>query len=407
MTAVRQTTTAAGVPVVSLWDCPRPDPDQPAAGFPPLAHARHATIYHATREDGAYNHHSQLCWHGGAFHAMWSCHPFGEDGPGQRVLHATSPDGGDWSSWTELFAPPGPIKPSEETGLALTAFRWVPLGDTLYAVAGVHENVGFTDFERTQPPAAVRDKEHPARAREGYAPIARAVAPDGGMGSVFATGDKIHPAFAIPLADDPTDGRLRQANSRPSHLPSWDFEGVFRFPHAAEDGHRLCEPAVFQRPDGAWIMLLRDTAYSHRLYVSERNADTGAWPPARPTNIPDSPSLSATVTLADGTVLLVGNQVAPAFDNADEVRHYMRSPLTVAVSADGKRFTRVYALHADEYEVRFPDIKGRGRFSSGQYPSPLVHDGRLWVQYSLTKEDIGITCVSLADLGIGDAAAEQ
>ena len=44
-------------------------------------------------------------------------------------------------------------------------------------------------------------------------------------------------------------------------------------------------------------------------------------------------------------------------------------------------------------------MKGRG--GGGQYPSALAHDGVLYVLYSMGKEDVWLSRVALADLGLG------
>jgi len=271
-----------------------PKPGVAGAGFPILQHAEHTCIYQATRETGAYNHHANIYRHEGRFYAMWSNHPHGEDGPGQRILYSTSIDGNTWRPWEELIPPPGPVAPSDELGLTCTAFRWVVVKDELFAVIGLHRKIGFTDFDRKLPPVPKRDERHPSHARKGYASLARSISPDGTLGPIFATSAKIPEDLAFELADDPTEGRLQRAIRQPSNMPSWDFEGVLGFPCAAEDGHRLCEPAVFQDSSGLWVMLLRDTVFSHRKYVSRMDQATGAWLPAYPSDIPDSPSLSCT-----------------------------------------------------------------------------------------------------------------
>jgi len=395
----KQDRTAKGSAVVHMWACPMPQPGGVGAGYPILKHAEHTCVYQATRETGAYNHHSQIVRHAGHFHAMWSNHPHGEDGPGQRVLYGTSSDGKTWSRFQELFPPPGPVIPSEEMGLTCTAFRWLVLDNTLYAVAGLHRNVGFVDHNGELPPVPRKDEQHRSRARDGHAPLARSVYPDGTFGPIFATGSKCAQDLAFATAPDPTNGRLREINSRPSHLPSWDFEGIFKFPRAAENGHRLCEPTVYRNCRGRWVMLLRDLAYSHRMYVSHLDEDTGVWQDARPTDIPDSPGLSCTVQLEDGTVLLVGNQMAPVFDNGHERRHYGRDPLTVSVSRDGKLFSRCYALRCGIQQYRVPQTEVLGRGGGGQYPSALVHEGILYVLYSMGKEDIWFCSVALQNIG--------
>jgi len=386
--------------IVHMWDCPMPKFGVVGAGYPILTNADHACVYQATREDGAYNHHAQLGRHAGRFVAMWSNHRHGEDGPGQRILYSAGTDGRTWSPHQELIPPPGPVTRSEETGLACTALRWLVMDDTLYAVAALHRNVGFVDFDGILPPDPKRHEQHPSRARKGYSPLARTVSPDGTLGPIFAVTADVPDDLAFDLVPDPTRGCLWRAVKQPSQLPAWDFEGRLGFPRAAEDGHRLCEPTVYHDADGQWVMLLRDLAYSHRLYRSQLGADGHTWQPAEPTDIPDSPSLSCRAQLEDGTVLLVGNQMAPAFDNSHERRHYSRDPLTVSVSRDGRRFTRCYALRCGTQQFRIPQKEVLGRGGGGQYPSALVHDGLLYVLYSMGKEDVWVSSVALRDLDI-------
>jgi len=119
------------------------------------------------------------------------------------------------------------------------------------------------------------------------------------------------------------------------------------------------------------------------------------WPTAQPTDIPDSPSLSDTTVLDDGTALLVGNQMAPELDNPER-RHYGRDPLTVSVSRDGYRFDRVFALRCGTQKLRVPEVRGRG--GGGQYPSAVAHGDTLYVLYSMGKEDIALSLVPLNDL---------
>jgi len=385
-----------------------PRPGVTGAGYPILKQAEHARVFHATRETGGYNHHPQIGRHGGRFHAIWSNHPHGEDGPGQRILYSNSPDGNAWSPWQELIPPPAPVAPSEEMGLSCSAFRFIALEGVFFAVVGLHRKVGFTDFDRRLPPVPMRDELHPSHAREGYASLALSISPDGSLGPIFATGAKMPEDLAFELADDPTDERLQRALRHPAHWPAWDFEGVLPLPCAAEDGHRLCEPTVYQDDRGQWTMLLRDTRFSHRMYVSRLDQAAALWLPAEPTDIPDSPSLSCNVQLKDGTVLLVGNQMAPAFDNWDECKHYSRDPLTVSVSRDGRFFTRCYALRCGVQQFRIPQAEVIGRGGGGQYPSALAHDGRLYVLYSMGKEDVWVSSFALRDIGIDtDESGQQ
>jgi hypothetical protein len=91
-------------------------------------------------------------------------------------------------------------------------------------------------------------------------------------------------------------------------------------------------------------------------------------------------------------VLLIGNQVAPKFEDADR-RHYHRDPLTVSVSSDGLKFTHVYALRHGAHELRIDGVGGRGR--GFQYPGAIAKSGMLHVLYSVGKEDIEFLSVPL------------
>ncbi len=388
----RRAESAKGTPIVHMWDCPMPDPGKPGAGFPILHSAKHVRLYKATRETGGYSHHSRLVRHNDTFYAMWSNHPHGEDAAGQRVLFATSADGAQWSPWRELFPPPGPVKAWEETGAAFTAGGWAVVEGQLYARAGCHSNVGFENADRTSL-SPRHNREHRFRKRAGRCAFAREVGAEGPLGPILLLGRRLPAEAEITcshqVADDESGRQLMSALSRafyrhPRHPP-----GV--------DTTRLCEATWYTARDDKHVCLLRDDAYSHRMYVSV-SEDGVTWPAAQPTDIPDSPSLSFALTLQDGTVLLIGNHMAPAFDNPEEKRHYQRDPLTICVSPDGYRFTRVYALRTGVHQFRVDGVRGRG--GGAQYPSALVHDGVLYVQYSMGKEDVWVSSVSLAELGL-------
>ncbi len=380
-------------PVRHMWECGTPQAGVPGAGFPVLAQAEHCQLYLATRETGAYNHHSRLFLHRGRFYAMWSNHRYGEDGPGQRVLWSWSDDGIAWQPWAELYPSPVPMRPSDEPGFVLTAGGWYVVGDRLFALASANVVTGFENSDRTefQP---LPDRAHPFRRREGRSRLAREVLSDGSLGNVFCLGSLPPEAaeLAFPVAPQDDVRFAAFAEGIRDQFPRR------RLPQGI-DSNRLCEATFYQAKDGRQVVLLRDDCYSHRLYMSVSD-DGREWPVAYPTDIPDSPSLSATVALDNGTVLLIGNQMAPAFDNPGKPSHYGRDPLMVSVSEDGYRFTRAYALRCGQQEWHVPRTEVLGRGGGGQYPSVLVRDGYLYVLYSMGKEDIWLSRVPLAALGL-------
>ena len=308
MTAESGTTNAAGAPVRHMWAAGTPDLSKTAAGFPTL-NAETFDIFVPSREDGGYNHHSQLIRHDGRFFAMWSNHPHGEDGPGQRVLWSWSDVGEVWAPWQELFPSVGEVKLSELNGLVLTAFKWVCEGNRLFAVAGLHANAGFQDMHGTK----YSEKRVPGcrmRRRIGYSLLAREVSKDT-LGPVFALAENRpdEPAYELPLAAEvgmtEAAERVTTSLADPLKAASWDFEGVWSFPRGI-DGTGLCEPTAYRAGDGKYVLLQRDHAMSHRMYASFSDDNGLTWSKGEPTDIPDSPSLSTTVNLDDGRVLLIG-----------------------------------------------------------------------------------------------------
>jgi len=278
------------------------------------------------------------------------------------------------------------------TGLASAAGGWLVLGDRLFARASVWDNLGFENADRTER-VAKPDRDHPFLVRQTYAPIAREILADGTLGPRFALGRNTASDFQGDLmaAVDPQVAEL--VRSLQALLPRYR-------PPQGVDTNRLCEPTYYRAKDGRIVCLLRDDNYSHRMYFAVSEDDGKTFPTAVPTDIPDTPSLTCTVGLDDGTVLLIGNQSAPAFDDADKLKHHRRDPLTVAISPEGYRFERVMALRADAPELRIPNVRGRG--PGFQYPDALVADGLLYVLYSIGKEDVGLTRVPLTEV-IGPA----
>lgn len=391
-------TTSKGTPVVHMWDCPRPDPTKPGAGYPILNGAVHTKIYHATPESGGYSHHARLTFHDGRFYVMWSNHPKGEDAPGQFVRFSVSRDGTTWSEPRRLFPPYGEIGGFHQVGPYGFAAGWVVHDGRLYGFMQMLHFTGFANSDRTSLKDR-EDRDHTLRVLEHVGMFARTV---DGPEDVAMLGPILRLSGAGDLtASEPLARELAETNdslrSTATALSAAIAAGTPAGERTAVDTRRPCEPVFYRARDGRHVCLLRDDEYSHRMYVSV-SSDGTTWPPAQPTDIPDSPSLSDVVTLDDGTVLLIGNQMAPRVDNPREISHYGRDPLMVSVSADGHLFTRAYALRCGRQAFRVPRVQGRG--GGGQYPSGIVHDGRLHVAYSMGKEDIWITSVPLADLGI-------
>jgi len=389
------------------WAAPWPDVKKPAAGFPLLEGVEHFTVFRAAKATGIYNHHAHLLHHGGTFFALWSNHDHGEDGPGQRVLGAISRDGRRWSPPVEVFPPQGPSGDAEGRGRVMTANGLLLIDGTAYAVGEVHDNVGFTDAA-AKVVVPERGARYYARARRGWGRLARSIAADGTLGPAFwlvddppepLPGFPAYPGAADPRFAEPA-ARINRLQQEPLGRPYWDFRASNAGGRMADayqtavDGHTLCEPTTYRRPDGVFVRLFRDRDHSHRLYAAT-SRDGREWTTPQPTNVPDSPSRTHTGSLPDGRVFMLGNQLSAPPDVPDKPRHYTRDPLVLSLSSDGRVFDFAAAVRAGAPAIR---LGGKGKGRGFQYPYGVVAGDALWVIYSIGKEDIGISHVPLGSL---------
>ena len=371
------------------WSLPQPDRTKAADGYRPLAGVEHVELFHATPDSGVYCHHPQIIHHRGTFFATWSNHRDGEDGPGQRVLYSTSRDGRSWRPWAECFASLGAMRKPEQAGRVLTANGLVAVAGAVYAIAEVHDKFDGPDAEATRRAAETRTGRRTRRGRFGWGRLARALRPDGSLGPVFwlvaDPPEPIEGAPQFPHAHDPRFAdAARQINALladPLHMCAWDFRFHTNWTTAA-DGHQLCEPTCYRRPDGGVVKLSRDRGRSRRVYAAV-SRDGNTFAPAVRTDIPDAPSKAVAGTLPDGRIYLIGNQAVG------------RDPLVLSLSRDGKVFDWAAAIRHGAPKVRHP---GRAKGPGYQYPSALVVGDALWVIYSIGKEDVAVSRVPLSAL---------
>ena len=372
------------------WAIPQPDKSKPADGYAVLEGVEHVDLFHATPEHGHYCHHPHITHHKGGFYATWSNHATGEDGPGQRVYYSISSDGKTWRPFGACFASIGAMRPCGETGRVLTANGLVVVDDTVYAIAEVDDKFGGPDGKRQLAEAEKQTGREIRRNRFGWGRLVRAMRPDASLGPIFwLVRDPPQPIDAAPQFPDCRDPRYAATAKRinailadPVTMCAWDFRFHTNWTYAA-DGHMLCEPTAYRRPDGVVVKLGRDLQGSRRLYAALSRDGGKTFAPAVPTAIPDSPSKSFTGLLPDGRIYLIGNQAIG------------RDPLVIGLSRDGATFDWAAAIRAGAPKVRHP---GRAKGAGFQYPSAVVARDALWVIYSIGKEDVAVSRVPLSAL---------
>lgn len=351
--------------------------------FPLLQEAEHAVVWQPqSLTDGAYNHYACLINYKGKFYAMWGNNTIGEDAPGQRVLFSTSESWGTWSDAKELFPAPGPIKPRSEVGIHLKPDRWAIVDDVLYAIVYIHE--------------------------AGRYPIACAVNENGLVGHPFLL-DNLSSNSSLPEFMQQIDANELLTTSSPklkqwyvdNDQVSWWADSESGVTRDGIDGSQLIESFMYRTKDNTKVIMMRcwgtssNPVHNNRMYVSFKD-ENGDWGLLYPTDIPDSPSRAQAITLDDGTVLLIGNQIAPEFDKA---LYLDRDPMTIAVSIDGYIFNEVYNLRINAPDsYRFSGIGGRN--PGFAYSSSVVYKDWLYSFYSVGKEDMEITRVPLSAMNL-------
>ena len=368
-----------------LWLDETPDWNKYPDQYPMVEGAVRGTVFRATAATGAYSHHAQIFFWNGKFHAAWTNHRYGEDGPGQRVLHAVSPDGLEWGDPEEVFPPLVPEAPVGGTGFYSQTREFVEWEGRLFAQARFYNTVEWDNMEKT--------KKSPVFTRECRFPVCRSlgmlhreIRADGSLGAVFSGQSDLLPSNALVSVKTMKD-----------YLPA--FRWPIR-PYRVEDAcrqnrgfHRFTEQVVWKNKDG-WALLFRDDSETYRKWASF-SRDGRKWTAPRPTDILDAPSFSCVLTLTDGTVLLFGNHHGRGYRDP-QCGFHTRDPLMVSVSRDGLHFGGTRTVRAGQQIFRVPGV--RFRTGGAQYPTAISHGGFCYVIYSVGKEDIEVTRFPIAPL---------
>jgi len=332
----------------------------------------HRLLYQATADSYRFCHHPNLVEFKGELLAMWSNGREGEDEAGQRVLVSRSSDGENWSQPVPL------VEPASE--------------NETYVAAGFHVAGDRLVAYFTAPVPGTHNLFHPDTALH-------AMASDDGLAwsdpvhitsGFYIEGPKRLPCGRLLLGGETVGEAWKSHRARMRLLFTDEADGLsgwreaeIPLPNPRDFGYT--EPNPFVRADGTVVMAFRN--YTGHLFASE-SADNGeTWCAPAGTNFPDSTSRFCVGALPSGAIYLINN---PGPERMD------RRLFTIAVSEDGKTFDRTWLLSSEPIEPRF---EGHAKLAGWQYPHALVQDGLLYVIYSISKEDIGLTRIAVDQLG--------
>ncbi|MAF65269.1 MAG: hypothetical protein CMJ84_06380 [Planctomycetes bacterium] len=340
----------------------------------------HVEIHHATEESGfRFAHHPGLIVFKNRVYCSWSNGRAHEDRPDQRVLYSSSADGKTWSAARILAKPPEGVYGS------CVAAGFHVHDDTLVAFYTLtHEYPTHNLHNEKNAVWAItsRDGENwsePTNIASGFYIEGPRVLSNGRL---FLGGEhagelwKSHQARMQLLYTD-----------SPDRITGWKQAAID--PSAAKpNGLKVfgyTEPCPFVRKDGTIVCPFRNQ--SGFLYASVSQDNGRTWSIPQQTNFPDSMARFSTGRLPDGRVYLINNP-GPGRMN--------RSLLTIALSGDGVLFDRAWIIRGEPTTQRF---KGKGKRDGWQYPSSVVWKNSLFVAYSVNKEDVAITRITLNAFG--------
>ena len=140
--------------------------------------------------------------------------------------------------------------------------------------------------------------------------------------------------------------------------------------------------------DNRNFVQLENELYTHEvgdnIYASD-STDGVHWSPVYRTDFTNNDSKFNVGKLSDGRYYVVSNPD----------RLGLRLPLVISLSEDGETFDKHYIVREDFQPIR---KMGRWKQYGCQYPFTIEHEGWLYIIYSVCKEDVNISRISLKDL---------
>ena len=335
----------------------------------PRVPGKHAVISDVRDRDGAWVHqHAYLAHHGGRYWAMWSDGPGvrkagtlvgghrnlvpGHDRAGTRVSFATSLDGVSWSEPGDLSGAPW------KDGFGWIARGFWVRGEELLALATHFHAPGYAG---------------PGLSLEAFrwdASMNRWAA----KGTVRDDSMNNFPPKKLPSGEWMMTRRdhRRQVSVMIGGVSAFDDWRIK--PMASYDGKgRPEEPYWYVLPDGRNVLgLIRDNGGSKFLLRTLSSDNGRTWSRIHRTNFPDATSKFYVHRTSRGYYVMASNS-----------NPRKRDPMTLAVSADGVTFDRLFWLVGNRHI---------------DYPHIIEHDGRLLIAFSGAKQTMEVMSVKLNDL---------
>lgn len=345
-----------------------------------------------------YNHHTRIAWFKGVTFLAHSSCGTNEGDPGmQTVVHISTNKGVNWSA-------PSLVVPSQCTYSSSASNTYnildsrVSYPRNFQTYRGALYLVSAVDQFR---------EGHSKTNEAGEALVARSIALDGTLGSLFrissATYTNMDGKAAIDY--DTAIGPPLMAYSKvygcwggsywqdtwPSEWLGWLFVPATNWRHI--------EPNTFSS-DGTQDNLYRfwRNWYNDTYVVYQQTSTDGGstWSDAIPTTIPNCPAEAKGIRLTDGRFAILGNPTG--------LGEQYRDPLYLAVTGvNSTDVTNVWAIRQGVSVT--PTYSGFSKAGGAQYVDAVQVGNYLYVSYSLQKESIGFSRVLIP--GLADNGNDQ
>lgn len=386
---------------------------QPLMNTSPITNRATATVRIPTRETiifghrpgHFYNHHHQLTSLDGRLFATWSSAPVNEDEPGQRMMLATSDDGGDtWSpARTLLAAPAGGHGPVVLTSMGIRVHHGL-----LVAYCGNYDYTAYGAASYRVDGCNGKGRPEQPFHQDSHTKIL--VSRD--RGETWRQEGRIDGFVANLRAEELRSGRLVIPGNMwfpytddPTGITGWTIAGIPRLPvgyHDDPDGfwygkkhrkddHACCEGSFYQTDDGVVHMMLRTE--TGRLAVCDSHDDGVTYSEPRLTSYSDGNCRFHFGRLPDGRWFGL-NCPDPTPEAGTTIAR--RTPMVLATSQDGVVFAHHNVLgDAVSGKPQQPGFHKHGRYG---YPSYHISGDTLFAIYSVHKEDIAVVRCPLSAL---------
>lgn len=344
-----------------LWSGPAIPND--AAEIPFVPGMRHQTIHQASADGYKFLHGAAIVHHEGVLYANWANSPTNENGPHETLQGRRSADGGKAWSDIEVIGPGfnGPLRHS-------------------HGILFVHDNELWTICSRFG--IGTEGKRFPGLQGEAFV-LDNATGRWESQGVVMKDCWPYDEPVRMANGDWITGGQNKDglpvvAVSRGDDLTRWDS---ILIPYDPRLKPSFAETTVWA--EGTHVLaVIRGGGGTAWVSTSDDSGRT--WSQAAPSNFPMPRAKAYLGKLSTGQLYMLSNLKD-------------RNTLVISVSKPGEMtLSRMWRIrHGPSGPPRFP---GKAKGKQWSYPYAHEHDGKLYVVYSVGKEDCGLSVLPIESL---------